>query len=105
MQNRQANNFAILITNHDVVIGDLAVASVAGFFETDVEHIGFGIVGRPEIIAGRAPHRWHDFQELSNLGYGHSCFLRSSVRLARSSPPVPATIRSGSAIASKTSKR
>jgi len=53
VKNRESHHIVVLVAHNYIVIGELAVGGKTGLFEINVQYVGFGIVGGPEIFLRR----------------------------------------------------
>jgi hypothetical protein len=53
MKNGKPNHLISFIPDNNVLISELAVSSVAGFLEINLDDISFRIIGRPKEFLGR----------------------------------------------------
>ena len=62
-QDRDPNDFTLLVAHNDVVVRELAVVGLARLLEVQVEDVGFRVKADPELARGQAEelrHRLHD---------------------------------------------
>ncbi len=76
MENRQSHYFAILVTNDDVVVGELAVISMARLLEIQIQNVRFLIVAAPDSLEGYFEQLGCQVQNLLDVYLGHSFIFR-----------------------------
>ena len=76
MENRQSHYFAILVSNDDVVVGELAVVRVAWLLEIEVQNVRFFVIAAPDPLEGYFEQLGCQVQDLLDVYLGHSFIFR-----------------------------
>ena len=76
MENRQAHYFAILVSNEDIVVGELAAIRMTRLLESQVQNVRFFVIAALDSLEWYFEQLGCEVQNLLDVYLGHSSILR-----------------------------